>query len=311
MKRLFSILLSIAILCTLTSSAFAADAVTDSTDDIAVAAFSPEFPDAYLEYGGPAPALQSSSVPSESPLGTITVTAFCAEAYNPETGEVLYSRLMNKEEVADWRAAGSPTEPTLTSTSSDAAIETRGELKLTLAVYPYADGGVSEYNTNLVARGQADWLKGPSWGAGVTRPSWGRDIIGISWTKGLDAFNREATATSNNGDDVDISLCEWDDTEFVSWEFIEQFGPHIGSIGGPDWAESIECSTGLGVPPSVYYQKADIALTYAHSYSDVVIDDVSVSVGVSKDGPEAGLDISFGAEANEWTIIAIVDGVDL
>ncbi len=76
MKRLFSILLSIAILCTLTSFAFAADAMTDSTDDITVAAFSPEFPDAYLEYGGPAPALQSSSVPSESPLGTITVTAF-------------------------------------------------------------------------------------------------------------------------------------------------------------------------------------------------------------------------------------------
>ncbi len=218
---------------------------------------------------------------------------------------------MNKEEVSDWRAAGSPTEPTLTSVSSDAAIETRGELRLTLAVYPYADGGVSEYNTNLVARGQADWLKGPAWQAGETRPSWGRDVIGISWNKGLEAFNLSASATSNNGDDVDIALCEQDDTKFVSWEFVEQFGPHIGSIGGPDWAESIECSTGLGVPTSVYYQKADIALTYAHSYSDAIIDDVSISVGASSDNVEVGLDISFGTNVDSWTIIALVEGVDL
>lgn len=308
MKRLFSIFLSAVILCTLTIPTCAMATLTESTS-VAVAAFSPEFPDAYLEYGDPTPIVQSSSVPGRQLIRSITVTAFCAEGYNVETGEVLYSRLMNEEEVAAWRAEGSPTEPT--PLASWGEIESKGELNITLSIFELANDGTSGYNTNLWARSQAFWSRGPAWMEGETRPSWGGDVIGISWDKGLDAFDREATATSNNGDDVDIAICEFEDTEFVSWEFVEQFGFHVGSIGGAEWAQSIECSTGLGVPTNVYRQKADIALTYAHSYSDVVIDDLSISVGVSKDGPEAGLDVSFGTEANDWTIIAIVDGVDL
>lgn len=308
MKKLLSILISAVMIFTLTIPAFATAAMNNSTD-VVVRAFSPEFPDAYLEYGEPTPVIQLSSTPDELPIRTITVTAFCEEAYDAETGEVLYSRLMNKDEVDEWRAEGSPDELTPLDTWGDLA--SRGELDITLTIFQLANDGTSGYNTNLRARGEAYWTKGPSWGAGATRPSWGGDVIGISWTKGLDAFNREATATSNSGEDVDISLCDWNDTEFVSWEFVEQFGLHVGAIGGAEWAQSIECSTGLGVPTSVYNQKADIALTYAHSYSDAAIDDLSISVGVSKDGPEAGLDVSFGTEASDWTIIAIADGVDL
>lgn len=309
MKRLSSILLSIAMIFTLTTPAFAYDSVPSQSDSSGVTAYSPEFPDAYLEYGNPSPASQSSAPLNDMPIKTVTVTAFWEEAYVPETGEVLYSRLMNKNEVDAWRAAGSPTDPV--PLASWGAVESRGELDISLSVFQLANDGSSDYNTNLLARGEAYWTKGPSWGAGSTRPSWGRDVIGISWGKGLDAFNREATAISNTGDDVDIALYDWDDTEFAAWEFIEQFGLHVGHIGGANWAQSIECSTGLGVPTSVYNQSTDIALTYAHSYSDANIDDVTISVGVSKDGPELGLDISFGSKADEWTIIAIADGVDL
>lgn len=309
MKRLFSCLLAITMICTLTTPAFASDVIVDPAHEPSVIAFSPEFPDAYLEYGELTHALQSPSSLNTAPLKTVTVTAFCKEAYIPETGEVLYSRLMNEEEVAAWRAAGSPTEAV--PLASWGAVESRGELDITLTVFQLANDGSSDYNTNLSARAQANWTKGPSWGAGSTRPSWGADVIGISWGKGLDAYNRKATATANTGDDVDINLCDWEDTEFVSWEFIEQFGPHIGPVGGPDWAKNIECSTSLGVPTSVYNQSTDIAMTYAHSYSDVVIDDLSISVGVSKDGPEAGLEVSFGTKADEWTIIAIADNIDL
>lgn len=309
MKRLFASLLSVVMLCTFTTSALAITATTDSSIDVSVRAFSPEFPDAYLEYGAPMPITQSSSTPVGSPISTVTVTAFCKEAYNLETGEVLYSRLMSEEEVAEWRAAGSPTEPT--PLASWGALESKGELNITLSIFQLANDGTSGYNTNLLARGQANWDKGPYWNAGETRPSWGADVIGISWTKELDAFNREATATSDEGEDVDISICDWEDTEFVAWEFVEQFGLHVGSVGGANWASSIECSTGLGVPTSVYNQKADIALSYAHSYSDSHIDDLSISVGVSKDGPDFGLDVSFGTEADSWTIVAIADGVDL
>lgn len=309
MKRLFSILLSIAMIFTLTTPAFASDSSSFHSDFPGVTAYSPEFPDAYLEYGNPTTASQPSALLNDAPIKTVTVTAFWEEAYVPETGEVLYSRLMNKDEVDAWRAAGSPTDPV--PLASWGAVESRGELDISLAVFQLANDGSSNYNTNLLARGEAYWTKGPSWGAGSTRPSWGGDVIGISWGKELDAFNRKASAVANTGDDVDIALCDWNDTEFAAWEFIEQFGPHVGPIGGPDWAQSIECSTGLGVPTSVYHQSTDIALTYAHSYSDVVIDDVSISVGVSKDGPEAGLEVSFGTKADEWTIIAIADNVAL
>ena len=308
MKKFIAFILSISMIYSMSATAFATTA-TSNSDNVTVVAFSPEYPNAYLEYGSPTSVAQSLSPAGENPIRTIEVTAFCKEAYDAETGEVLYSQLMSKDEVDAWRAEGSPTE--VTPLASWGAIESRGELNITLSVFQLANDGTSGYNTNLLAKGEAYWSKGPSWGAGSTRPSWGSDVIGLSWTKDLDAFNRKASATSNKGDDVDISLCDWSDTEFVSWEFTEQFGFHIGAVGGAEWARSIECSTGLGVPTSVYYQKADIALTYAHSYSDASIDDLSVSVGVSKDGPEGGLDISFGTEASSWKIIAIADGVDL
>ena len=309
MKRLSSILLSVAMIFTLSTPAFASDSSAPHSNSTGVIAYSPEFPDAYLEFEDPTTVSQASSLLNDMPIKTVTVTAFWEEAYIPETGEVLYSRLMNKDEVDAWRAAGSPTDPVPLATWG--GVESRGELDISLMIFQLANDGSSNYNTNLLARGEAYWAKGPSWGAGSTRPSWGGDIIGISWGKGLDAFNRQASAVANTGDSVDISLCDWDDTEFVAWEVIEQFGPHIGPIGGPDWAQDIQCSTGLGVPTSVYNQSTDIALTYAHSYADSVIDDVSISVEVSADGPTAGLDISFGTEANEWTIIAIADNVDL
>lgn len=309
MKRLSSFLLLIVMLFALTTPTFASDSAVSHTNPPGVTAYSPEYPDAYLEYGGPSTTSRSPQLLNDSPLKTITVTAFWEEAYIPETGEVLYSRLMNKEEVDAWRAEGSPTDPV--PLASWGAVETRGELDISLSVFQLANDGTSGYNTNLWARGQAYWTKGPSWGAGSTRPSWGGDVIGISWGKGLDSFNREATAVANTGDSVDIALCDWEDTEFAAWEFVEQFGPHIGPIGGPDWAQSIECSTGLGVPTSVYNQTTDIALTYSHSYSDVVIDDMTINVGISADGPEAGLEVSFGEAPGDWTIIAIADNVYL
>ena len=311
MKRVFSVLLSIAMVFTLAIPVLAYDTNTATTpaNTSEVIVYSPEFPDAYLEYGMPTTTPQSFSMSNNSPLRTVSVTAFCKEAYNPETGEVLYSCLMNKDEVDEWRAAGSPTTPV--PLASWGGVESRGELDITLAVFELANDGSSPYNTNLWARAQANWKKGPSWGDGLTRPSWGGDVIGISWGKGLDGFKRAATATSNTGDAVDIALCDWEDTKFAAWEFIEQFGPHVGPVGGPNWASSIECSTALGVPTSVYRQSTDIAMTYAHSYSDVFIDSVSVNVGISTGGPEAGLDISFGTNADEWTIIAIADNVAL
>lgn len=310
MRKIFSILLSMAMICgTLPTSVFASEAVTSPADTVEVQAYSPEFPDAYLEYEKPIAAFQSSSMVNDCPIKTVTITAFCEEAYIPETGEILYSRLMNKEEVDEWRAAGAPSDPV--PLNNWGASESRGELSISLMIFQLANDGSSKYNTNLLAQGQAYWNKGPYWGAGSTRPSWGADIIGLSWGKGLDAFNRDASATDNSGNRVDISMCDWEDTKFVAWEFIEQFGPHVGPIGGPDWAQTIKCTASLGVPTSVYHQSTDIAITYAHSYSDAVIDDVSFSVGISKDGPEAGLDVSFGTKADKWTIIAIADNVDL
>ena len=308
MKKLLSILLPIAMCLTLTTTAFAATTSADSAD-VAVTIFSPEYPDAYIEYQDPTPIAQFSAPPHDDPIRTITVTVFCEEAYNTETGEVLYSRLMNEDEVAEWRSKGSPTDPTPLANWGDVA--SMGELNITLTIFQLANDGTSGYNTNLLARGEAHWSKGPSWGAGETRPSWGADVIGISWDKGLDSFSHTQTATSNKGEPVDIAICEAKDTEFISWMFIEQFGFHVGPIGGAEWASDIECTTGLGVPTSVYYQTADIALTYAHSYSDAAIDDLTVHVGVSKNGPEAGLDVSFDGKSKDWKIVAIAHNVAL
>lgn len=309
MKKLLSVLLSIAMCFTLTTPAFAATTSNNSTDST-VSVFSPEYPDAYFEYEAPTPITPSSTSPNGEPLHTITVTAFCEEAYNTETGEILYSRLMNKDEVAEWRAKGSPTEPIPLSSWGD--VSSMGELDITLTVFQLANDGSSGYNTNLLARGQAHWAKGPSWGAGATRPSWGIDVMGISWGKGLDCFSHDQTATSNKGEPVDIAICDTSDNEFISWMFTEQFGLHVGSIGGAEWARDVECSAGLGVPTSVYNQTTDIALTYAHSYSDVVVDDLTVHVSASLEGGlEGGLDVSFGTKADDWSIVAIAHNVDL
>lgn len=308
MKKFLSLILCLAMVSSVSSPAFAAT-TSDNSTDATVTVFSPEYPDAYLEYEAPTPITRSSTPSNDEPIRTITVTAFCEEAYNTETGEVLYTRLLNKDEVDEWRANGSPTEPTPLSSWGDVA--SMGELDITLSVFQLANDGSSSYNTNLLARGQAHWSKGPSWGAGETRPSWGADVIGINWDKGLDSFSHTQTATSNKGEPVDIAICDTEDNEFISWMFIEQFGFHVGSIGGAEWARDIECTAGLGVPTSVYNQETDIALTYAHSYTDVVVDDLDIHVGLSKDGPEFGLDVSFGTEADSWSIVAVAHNVDL
>ena len=54
MKKIISLLVSIAIMLSVAVPAFA----NDSTSDIDVIAYSPEFPDAYLEYGDFTPATQ-------------------------------------------------------------------------------------------------------------------------------------------------------------------------------------------------------------------------------------------------------------
>ena len=107
MKKIISLLVSIAIMLSVAVPAFA----NDSTSDIDVIAYSPEFPDAYLEYGDFTPATQYIVEDGKQILGSVAVTAFCEEAYNTETGEVLYSRLMTKDEVDAWEAEGSSSEP--------------------------------------------------------------------------------------------------------------------------------------------------------------------------------------------------------
>ena len=45
--------------------------------------------------------------------------------------------------------------------------------------------------------------------------------------------------------------------------------------------------------------------------SDAAIDDLTVHVGVSKNGPEAGLDVSFDGKSKDWKIVAIAHNVAL
>lgn len=305
MKKIISILVSIAIMLSVSVPAFA----DYSASDIGVTAYSPEFPDAYLEYGNFIPASRYVVEDGKQILGSVTVTAFCEEAYNTETGAKLYSRLMTKDEVDAWEAEGFSTEPVPLATWGDVA--SKGKLNIELVVFQLANDGTSGYNTNLWARARANWSGGPEWGKGSTCPSWGEDVIGLSWSHNLDGFNRKQTATSNKGDNVQIAVSDYSRKEYVTWEFVEQFGAHVGSIGGLEYASSIECSTGLGVPTSVYGQKADIAMTYTHSYSDVVITDLTFSVEASADGWGGGLEISFGTNVDSWSIIAIADRIKL
>lgn len=240
MKKIISLLVSIAIMLSVAVPAFA----NDSTSDIDVIAYSPEFPDAYLEYGDFTPATQYIVEDGKQILGSVAVTAFCEEAYNTETGEVLYSRLMTKDEVDAWEAEGSSSEPVPLATWGDVA--SKGKLNIELVVFQLANDGTSGYNTNLWARARANWSGGPVLTQGSTCPSWGEDVIGLSWSHGLDGFNRKQTATSNKGDKVQINMSDYSRYKYVTWEFVEQFGTL-----GLGYASSIECSTGLGVPRTI------------------------------------------------------------
>lgn len=290
------------------------NSIPSENQNVDVAVFSSEFPDAYFEYGGFTPSPQSiagNAVGSDSVLGSIEVTVFCEEAYNVETGAVIYSRLMNEEEVAEWRANGSSTAPVPLAFEYDnsLSVEQKGELTLNLMVLEAVAGG--GFGANLYARGQATWLSGPAWQSGYSRPSWGEDVIALSWSNGLHDYNSDASAQSNSYEDVEITLCDFGENEFLAWAFVEQFGFHIGEIGGAEWAKYIECSTLLGVPPSDYGENIDIACTYAHSYSNIVIDDLDITIGISDGKPGGGLDISFGEFVDDWSIVVLVRNVRL
>lgn len=300
MKKCISLLLSFAMLFSLSATVFAAEPEEVNLGNVTVV--SPEFPSAYIVTEKVEQQPRTNAAPEEF---TVTATVYIEDKYeyDADGNRVLVdSRLLSKEEVDEIGEENFGSS--MPSTRGNLPGETNDDhrkftLKCTASqtANSYTAGGKNV----LTLVGDADWDGFDTWYDSEENPAVGVDYIGYAWSGGFSCTYSMCQGTySFWGNNVDPILSDSVPQAGRVWSFDEYI-----STGNAFYAEHLDCNATLiknSMDGGGNY--AEAVLKYIHTYQRA---SGNISISASEDGIGAGFTLQ--SVSDQWSVVCTITGI--
>ena len=291
-----NIILSLAMLFTLSATAFAAE--THETENSNFSVTAPTFPDAYI-ITETTPAVQTmAGGDTIVNLGSVSATVFVEETYDMVDGKlaVTDSRLLSKAEVNEF-GIDNFIDLNTTAVTPRAATNSKGKLTITFSG-TYRTSGTS---VSCDLTGNAHWAGWDMLGGNSNMPAVGEDFLGITWSGGFTGPTFSASGTDSKGDSISVTNVDSIANGGRVWSFDDLiYGNRINYYAKDvdvDMTIKKNTMTGQG-------NTAEAVLKYIHTYSSV---NGSIEFSAGTDSVSAGFTLS--STSNQWPLVCTVTNI--
>ena len=293
-KRVFSLVMALALATSICVVPVAAN-VEETTPDT-IQAYSPEFPDAYIEWEIAEEENQNARMlnSGEQKLFSGTATVYIEESVEiVDDEEVIVSRLLSEEEV-EAIGADNFSEVNNSPRVTMPSLQQKEEYKLTIEFDGYIVG-----NNRYWLNGNAKWdgfnvLYSPK-----QNPATGQDFFGFVWGGDFAYTAVDANATWNVGSAAPITLSDIEPNAALVWAF-EEYGTSTSDAAVYVEDANIQATiykntlTGNG-------NETSCVLKYIHTYQDTV-----GNISVSASGPS----FSLGSTSQQWSVVLSYEEIE-
>lgn len=297
LKRMSSIVCAIFCISMLVNSGYAEGLSVKDDNIYKISAFSPMFPDAYVETSYDnvvSDQVTAFSADSDRKLvGNLSATVYVEETY--DNGVCTSSRLLSKEEVDSKIQLFS-------GTPGDTEEGSHYKLTMTFSVYEVNSSNAVDYE--LVAT--AHWNAGPLLNSGESRPSHGYDYMGFTWGGGHSMRDDEASGTANTGDPVEINIADVSNREAIVWGFIEQLEDMPSPYLQWNYAKDLYATVRIYKKTSLTGEDCSAMFKYIHTYDDSVTS--LSSVNITNKGTTS-VNFSLDTTTKQWPLILLFNQI--
>lgn len=293
-KRVFSLAMALALatsICVVPASANVVE-----TTPATIQAYSPEFPDAYIELEIAEEESQNVRTlnSNEQKLFSGTATAYVEESVEiVDDEEVIVSRLLSEEEV-EVIGVDNFLEDNSAPRTTMPSLQIKEHYKLTIEFDGYIVGN-NEYWLN----GNAQWDGFNILYNANQNPSEGEDFFGFVWGGDFAYRDVDANATWNLGTAAPITLCEIEPNKALVWSFNEY---------GEDLSDAAIYVEDANIQATIYKNsltgngnETSCVLKYIHTYQQMV-------GNISFSPEEPGF--SLGSTTKQWSVVLSYEEIE-